>query len=92
MKLKKMMIFCLVLTFVVTASSMAFGAAVQKININKAPVNELVKLKQVGSKCAQRIVDYRESNGPFKNPEDIMKVKGIGAKAYEKNKDVIVVE
>jgi competence protein ComEA len=76
---------------------MAVGAAVsaqnvEKININKASVNELMKLKQVGQAYAEKIVAYREKNGPFEKPADIMKVKGIGTKTFELNKDRIVVE
>ena len=63
-----------------------------KININSAPVDELVKLEKIGPQYAKRIVEYRETAGPFNAPEDIMKVKGIGAKTYEANKDIIVVK
>ena len=63
-----------------------------KINLNTASVEELTGLDRVGPQYAQRIVDYRETVGPFKAPEDIMNVKGIGAKTYEANKDIIVVE
>jgi len=65
---------------------------VQKININTASVEELVQLKWIGPKYAQRIVEYREKNGPFEKPEDIMLVSGIGPRAWEANKDRIVVE
>jgi len=61
-----------------------------KININKATVKELTKLKQVGVKVAEKIVEFREKNGPFKKPEDIMKVPGIGPKIFEQNKDIII--
>ena len=64
----------------------------QKININTATVEELVQLKWIGSKYAQRIIDYREKNGPFEKPEDIMLVSGIGPRAWEANKDRITVE
>lgn len=63
-----------------------------KVNINTAPVSELAKLNKVGEKYAARIVEYRKKNGPFKKPEDIMNVKGIGVKIYEANKNVIVVK
>jgi competence protein ComEA len=62
-----------------------------KININTATVEELAKLEKVGAKYAQRIVDYREAEGPFEKPEDIMKVKGIGKVIWETNKDRIVI-
>lgn len=63
-----------------------------KININKATVEELAQLKNIGPDYAQRIVQYREKNGAFEKPEDIMKVKGIGAKTWELNKERIIVE
>ena len=60
-----------------------------KVNINKASVDELSTLKRIGPSYAQRIIDYRNENGPFEKPEDIIKVRGIGIKTYEANKDVI---
>jgi competence protein ComEA len=63
-----------------------------KININKATVDELCTLKRIGPSYAQRIVDYREQNGPFQKPEDIMQVKGIGLKTFKANKEIIVCE
>ncbi len=66
--------------------------AVSKININTAPQEELVKLKRVGPVIAGRIIEYRETHGPFRGPEDIMKVKGIGQKTWEYNRDIITVE
>ena len=62
-----------------------------KININTASVQELTQLKRIGQKYAERIVEYREKT-PFKSPEDIMNVPGIGIKVYELNKDRIAVE
>ena len=64
----------------------------EKININTAPLEELMKLDRIGPKYAQRIIDYRENVEPFKTPEDIMKVKGIGPKTLEANKDRIIVK
>jgi competence protein ComEA len=63
-----------------------------KVNINKATVDELCVLKRIGPSYAQRIVDYREQNGPFEKPEDIMKVRGIGLKTFEANKDMMTCE
>lgn len=66
---------------------------VKKVNINKATANELSSgLKRVGQKNAQAILQYREDNGEFKEPEDIKKVKGIGDKIFELNKSIIVVK
>ncbi len=79
------MVLCLVFTGGVLAGDAA------KININTAPVTELVKLKRIGPKYAERIVAFREKNGPFKTPEDLTRVPGIGKKTLEANKGMIVV-
>lgn len=54
-----------------------------RININKASVEELVELPRVGQAVAQRIVDYREQNGPFRTLEDLKSVRGIGDKIFD---------
>ena len=67
-------------------------AAAEKININTASVKELQKLDGVGRGVAQRIVDYREANGPFKRGDDLRKVEGVGPATYERNRERIVVK
>ena len=62
-----------------------------KININTATQKELMTLKHVGDKIAERIIEYRKEN-PFQKPEDIMQVKGIGQKVFDANKDVIIIK
>lgn len=48
------------------------------ININTATARELEALPGIGPALAQRIVDYRAANGPFRTTEELIKVKGIG--------------
>ena len=48
------------------------------ININTATVQELQALPGIGATYAQRIVDYRQANGPFTSPAQLLNVKGIG--------------
>lgn len=62
------------------------------ININTASAEELDQLPGIGPAIAQRIVDYREANGPFRSVEEIKLVSGIGDKLFEKIKDLITVE
>ena len=64
----------------------------KQININTASAEELTQLKGVGANQAAKIVEFREKNGPFKKPEDLMRVPRIGPKTFEKNKDLILVE
>lgn len=69
-----------------------YAGEVAKININTASAEELTQLKGIGPSHAAKIVEYREKNGPFKLPEDVMQVPGIGQKTFENNKDMILVE
>ena len=70
----------------------ADSAEVQTININTASAEELSQLKGIGPSHAAKIVAYREKNGPFKMPEDLVQVSGIGQKTFEANQEVIIVE
>jgi competence protein ComEA len=92
-KTKRILAAILLVIFLASAGiGTAFAQEQVKVNINKATVDELCVLKRIGPSYAQRIVDYREQNGPFEKPEDIMKVKGIGFKTFEANKGMITCE
>lgn len=67
------------------------NASGEMVNINTADVEGLKKLKGIGPAMAQRIIDYREANGSFQTPEDIMQVKGIGKAKYAKLKEQIAI-
>ena len=75
---------------------MVFGtlwaASPELINLNEASVEQLAQLDRIGPAYAAKIVEYRELNGPFLTLEDIMKVKGIGPKTLEVNKDRMTVD
>lgn len=63
-----------------------------KINLNTASVDQLDLLPGIGPAYAQRIIDYRDANGPFKAASEIQNIAGIGPKTFEKIKDLITVE
>ena len=60
------------------------------ININIASEKELQKLPRIGPAMSKRIIDYRNTNGDFKNIEDLLNIKGIGKKTLEKLKPFII--
>lgn len=63
-----------------------------RININRATEAELVALNGIGSSKAQAIILYREMFGGFKTVDELTKVKGIGAKTIEKNRQRLSVQ
>ncbi|MGG3563793.1 helix-hairpin-helix domain-containing protein [Neobacillus rhizosphaerae] len=67
------------------------GEGQAKININKADENELQNLPGIGPSKAAAILEYRNTNGPFKVVEDLKNISGIGDKTFEKLKDLIAV-
>jgi competence protein ComEA len=57
------------------------------VNINTADAGTLAReLEGIGPAKAQAIVEYRQKNGPFKSPEDLLKVQGIGEKVFDQNR------
>ena len=89
---KRFFSFLIAVSLVMATVPVVFAQDTEKVNINTATIEELVQLNKIGQKYAERIVAYREKNGPFEQPEDIVKVKGIGPKVFELNKDRIMVE
>ena len=90
---RKLVFSMLVVVSVVFLFAISAGASDPvKVNINTASADELSQLKGVGAKYAAKIVEYREKNGPFKSPQDLMNVQGIGSKTFEANKEMISIE
>lgn len=63
-----------------------------KVNINTATVEEIETIDGIGEKTAEKIIEYREKNGGFSSPDDIMNVEDIGKATYEEIKNIIVTE
>lgn len=61
------------------------------IDVNTATAEQLAdSLQGVGPQKAEAIIAYREQHGPFRNVQDLTKVKGIGASLLDKNKGLII--
>ena len=57
------------------------------VNVNTADATTIAReLDGIGPAKAQAIVEYRTKNGPFKTPEDLLKVQGIGERVLEQNR------
>ena len=64
----------------------------ERINLNTAPVKDLARLPQIGEKRAADIAAWREEDGPFLAPEDLMKVSGIGEGIFAQIEEYITVK
>ena len=62
------------------------------ININSLKIDELTRLPGVGEELARRIIEYHNLHGPFKTKKELIQVKGIGEKKFEKFEDLITLE
>ncbi len=83
-------------TFSTEASSAGTDVSVptesgERVDVNTAGVEELSQLPGIGEILAQRIVDYREANGPFRCLDELCDVEGIGEKRVENLRDYVVV-
>lgn len=88
MQLFKQMMAALLLAFAFTGAV----AAADRVDINTANAQQLADvLVNVGPTKAEAIVAYRQANGPFRSPEQLALVRGIGVKTVENNRDRIIV-
>ena len=91
-KLQSRILWFTFMVFILAGFAISGAEDSQKININTASAEELLQLKGIGEKKAALIIEFREKQGPFELPEDLMKVPGIGTKTFEANKEQIEVE
>jgi competence ComEA-like helix-hairpin-helix protein len=63
----------------------------QRVDVNRAGKWLLEALPGVGEVLAQRIIDFRQQNGPFANTVDITRVSGLGMDTFDKIKNLVTV-
>jgi len=81
---------CVAVAMALLAAAPAFAAkkalaSGERIDLNRAPVTELMRLPGLGEKKAQAIVSHRQKQ-PFRRVEDVMNVKGLGPAWFRKVK------
>lgn len=73
-------------------SHSAKSAVAGLVNINSAGIDQLTTLPGIGPKIAARIIEYRNREGKFRGPGDLMNIKGIGPKTFSKLQHRIVAQ
>ena len=88
-RLQKLLALVVAVSFVLVLVPIVGAEEGKKININTADLAALESLPGIGPALAQRILDHRQTNGPFASPEGIMEVSGIGPATFEGIQDLI---
>jgi len=76
--------------FLAFVSALMLSVSLWAVNINTASVEELTALPGIGKSTAEKIVEYRKGHR-FNKTSDLMDVKGIGEKKFEKIKSELSV-
>ncbi|MCR4711023.1 MAG: ComEA family DNA-binding protein [Clostridia bacterium] len=74
-----------------TGSSSGGGSGNGLIDLNTATSEELQRIPGIGPVTAEKILKYREENGPFTDLEELLEISGIGEKTLERMKDYLTI-
>lgn len=95
--MKKKQFKILVLTFLLAAMGLGFqtmakakGQLTGEVNVNEATIEQITMLPGVGLQRAKLIQEYAKAH-PFKSPEELKGIKGIGDKSFEKLRPFVTV-
>lgn len=95
MKLRRIAAAALAFVFALGLAAPALADAkpvpAAKVNINQATVQQLATLPGVGEKLAGRILEQRTKQGSFKTVQELLNVKGIGDKNFERLEPFVTV-
>ena len=62
------------------------------VNLNTATAEQLQLLPRVGPALAQRILDFRDDNGPYASADELIAVRGIGERSLEQLRPYVSIE
>jgi competence protein ComEA len=91
----KRQLLCTAILMLMAAAALAADAQTSAkgvVNINTAGSEELQLLPRIGPALAERIISFREVNGPFKTVDELVAVKGIGEKSLENLRPYLATE
>jgi len=83
--------FGLILSSVSVMAEKSRAVPSEKINLNSATAEQLQSIPGIGPTTAKSILEYRAKVGKFNKIEEIINVKGIGEKKFQKIKDRLAV-
>ncbi len=69
----------------------ARATAARLVDLNHATLSDLEALPGIGPKLAQRVIEHRDENGPFRSVDDLRHVKGIGRKKFDRLRPHVLV-
>jgi competence protein ComEA len=86
-------LMAVVIVVAAVASAGSSGASAKGVvNVNTATASQLQLLPRIGPAMAERIVEFRETNGPFRKVDELLAVRGIGSRSLELMRPYIVTE
>ncbi len=84
--MKRYQFFAVLLIFFFSLQSPVIAAFTDTVDVNHATAQQLATLTGVGQVRAEAIVAYRKDHPPFRQAEDLLKVRGIGRVVVEQNR------
>jgi competence protein ComEA len=90
--IRRKSISILVLALSLMTLALPAAAAEGVVNVNTADQETLQLLPRVGPAVAQRIIEFRETNGAFKSKSDLLLVRGIGERTFELMEPYVAIE
>ena len=89
---KPPMIALMIVAVVVAIAGSSAASAKGVVNVNTATAAQLQLLPRIGPAMAERIIEFRETNGPFNTADELLAVRGIGSRSLELMRPYIVTE